>query len=103
MAVALGRFAGRKHNDGGADARLGEALLQAVEMTRGDIAVGDDGNDRPPEERLDSLARLGEQAFTDRDLVAARAEFNRDGGIGGRRLKLVHFSVGPILASAPGS
>ena len=73
MAVALGRFAGRKHNDGGADARLGEALLQAVEMTRGDIAVGDDGNDRPPEERLDSLARLGEQAFTDRDLVAARA------------------------------
>ena len=76
LIKALGLLARLQHQRRRFDTAGGKARKQGVQMSRGDIPVGDDSATDARIVPGDFRARLGDQARTDDDIVAALAEFD---------------------------
>ncbi len=99
LREGLGSLA-RRHDDRmRSDARGGQRVLQGSQVGLRDVAVGDDGGHRPPQQGADDAAGTGQQAFADDDVVAAVAECDSHG----LEVFLVsHSSTAPSRPTAPG-
>jgi hypothetical protein len=89
----LGALAGRQHDGLVRDALRGEPGGERRQVQAGDRAVAHHEDPRPPQQRRDVAAGLGQQALADPDVVAPAAEFDRErlaGGLGGGRCGAAH-------------